>query len=73
MPTFLRSSLSILLAALITALPLFAFQSPLSDESIREAYFLGQRHYAGVADYGGFGSVSLAVYSRPFLNSSARR
>jgi len=26
------------------AQPLFAFQSPLSDESVREAYFLGQRH-----------------------------
>ncbi len=22
----------------------FAFQSPLSDEAVREAYFLGQRH-----------------------------
>jgi hypothetical protein len=26
------------------AQPIFAFQSPLSEESVREAYFLGQRH-----------------------------
>ncbi|HME10776.1 MAG TPA: hypothetical protein VKG25_27215 [Bryobacteraceae bacterium] len=31
--------------------PLFAFDSPLSDEAVRDAYFLGQRHdgsYAGI-------------------------
>ena len=28
----------------LVAQPVLAFQSPLSDESIREAYFLGQRH-----------------------------
>jgi len=33
-----------LAAALIFAAPTFSFQSPLSEESIREAYFLGQRH-----------------------------
>lgn len=31
-------------AALVLATPSFAFQSPLSEESVREAYFLGQRH-----------------------------
>lgn len=31
-------------AALLFAQAAFAFQSPLSDESVREAYFLGQRH-----------------------------
>ena len=30
--------------ALLLASPSLAFQSPLSEESIREAYFLGQRH-----------------------------
>ena len=40
----IRSTLSILLAALLVCTPTFAFQSPLSDESIREAYFLGQRN-----------------------------
>jgi len=39
-----RSFLSILLAAVLAAPPSFAFSSPLSDEAVREAYFLGQRH-----------------------------
>lgn len=38
------SVLSILIAATLLAPPIRAFQSPLSDESVREAYFLGQRH-----------------------------
>jgi len=33
----------LLLSALLTSPALFAFNSPLSDEAIREAYFLGQR------------------------------
>jgi hypothetical protein len=44
MPRSLRSSLSVLLALLMASFPLFAFDTPLSDESVREAYFLGQRH-----------------------------
>jgi hypothetical protein len=43
MPTQLRSVLAFFLAALLVGGPSFAFQSPLSEESIREAYFLGQR------------------------------
>jgi hypothetical protein len=41
-----RSFVSIIVAILLLASPSlsFAFQSPLSEESIREAYFLGQRH-----------------------------
>lgn len=35
---------SIVIAAALLAQPILAFQSPLSDESVREAYFLGQRH-----------------------------
>jgi hypothetical protein len=57
MPTFLRSSLCILLAALVAAPSAFAFQSPLSDESIREAYFLGQRHDGSFAN-------SLSFYAK---------
>jgi hypothetical protein len=41
-----RSLLSIAMAALLVSPASFAFQSPLSEESIREAYFLGQRHDA---------------------------
>src|SRR5258708_16064559 len=33
-----------LLMVLCVSLPASPFYSPLSDESIREAYFLGQRH-----------------------------
>ena len=44
MTSIQRRCLSILTAALLVAAPTLAFQSPLSDESIREAYFLGQRN-----------------------------
>ena len=37
------SGLSILIAAALLAQPILAFQTPLSNESVREAYFLGQR------------------------------
>jgi hypothetical protein len=39
-----RSGFAIIAALVMLASPIFAFQSPLSDESVREAYFLGQRH-----------------------------
>ena len=39
-----RSLLSIGMAALLASPASFGFQSPLSDQSVREAYFLGQRH-----------------------------
>src|SRR6267378_416457 len=39
-----RPLLATFLAALLVVMPTAAFQSPLSDESIRDGYFLGQRH-----------------------------
>src|SRR5215475_5160327 len=36
--------LALLLAALLAASPCLAFDTPLSEQAIREAYFLGQRH-----------------------------
>lgn len=51
MPTFLRSSISILLVALMISSPVFAFDTPLSDTAIREAYFLGQRHDDSLARF----------------------
>jgi hypothetical protein len=39
-----RSLFAIIAALVMLEQPIFAFQSPLSDESVREAYFLGQRH-----------------------------
>ncbi|SRR6266705_2870332 len=43
MPSASRSSLALLSAAVFLSTPAFAFQSPLSDQAVREAYFLGQR------------------------------
>jgi hypothetical protein len=43
--------LASLLIALCVALPASPFQTPLSDESVREAYFLGQRHDGSVARF----------------------
>jgi hypothetical protein len=44
MPTRARSFAAFLLAALLASPASFAFNSPLSNEAVREAYFLGQRH-----------------------------
>ncbi len=44
MPSPVRSCLAIFAVALLLVPTAFAFRFPLSDESIREAYFLGQRH-----------------------------
>lgn len=44
MPTPSRAVIATSLAILLTSPGSFAFSSPLSDEAIREAYFLGQRH-----------------------------
>ena len=47
-----RSLLSIAMAALLVSPASLGFQSPLSDEGVREAYFLGQRHDASfLTDY----------------------
>ena len=43
MPKSWRVLPALLLSTLLTSPVLFAFSSPLSDEAIREAYFLGQR------------------------------
>src|SRR5262249_45519368 len=43
MPSIWRSGLASAAAALIAASPLFAFDTPLSEQAVREAYFLGQR------------------------------
>ena len=44
MASSFRSYLAVLTSCVFLALPAFAFQSPLSDQAVREAYFLGQRH-----------------------------
>lgn len=49
MPLSLRPCLSILAEALLLSPATFAFDSPLSDQAVREAYFLGQRHDESMA------------------------
>jgi hypothetical protein len=38
-----RACLAVLTSAVLVTPPLLAFETPLSDEAVREAYFLGQR------------------------------
>jgi len=74
--------LRILLAALLVfqSQPVFAFQSPLSEEAVREAYFLGQRHdesvsraidkyvqYFPIPDYGPH--ITSVTYLTPFAQT----
>jgi hypothetical protein len=46
-----RCFASLAISALLLCQPLFAFQTPLSDTAVREAYFLGQRHDRSVSDF----------------------
>lgn len=46
-----RTCVALLTATVFLAQPLFAFQSPLSDEAVRDAYFLGQRHDEAAAAF----------------------
>ena len=46
----LSSVSCILSAVLLLPAPSFAFETPLSDEAVREAYFLGQRHEQDLTD-----------------------
>src|ERR1700739_1795253 len=47
-PVF-RHFLALFTAAMLLSAPALAFQSPLSDEAVRAAYFLGQRHDESMA------------------------
>lgn len=51
MPNSFRCFLALLLSVLLVSPALFAFSSPLSDEAIREAYFLGQRRDESTARF----------------------
>jgi hypothetical protein len=50
-PSFFRSCLSVLTAALLLSPSSFAFDTPLSDQAVREAYFLGQRRDETMATF----------------------
>jgi hypothetical protein len=43
MPSFFRAGFAILTGALFVLPPSYAFNTPLSEQAVREAYFLGQR------------------------------
>ncbi len=49
MASSFRPFLALLTAALLLSAPSSAFNTPLSDEAVREAYFLGQRHDESMA------------------------
>jgi hypothetical protein len=49
--TPVRPIAAVLIAAMLLAPSSFAFDSPLSDQAVREAYFLGQRHDGSLASY----------------------
>jgi hypothetical protein len=51
MPLSTRQFVALALATLLISPRLFAFSSPLSDEAIREAYFLGQRRDESTARF----------------------
>jgi hypothetical protein len=49
MPSFSRICLASLTAAFLLCTPVIAFNTPLSDQAVREAYFLGQRRDESMA------------------------
>jgi hypothetical protein len=51
MPSSFRRCQALLTVALLLSPPVFAFDTPLSDQAIREAYFLGQRRDESMADF----------------------
>jgi len=51
MPSSYRPRLSLLAGALLLSPSFFAFDSPLSDQAVREAYFLGQRRDEKTAEF----------------------
>ena len=71
---------SLLVTSLLCAQPLLALQTPLSEEAVREAYFLGQRHdesviralekytqYFPIPDYGP--QIASVTYLTPFAQA----
>jgi hypothetical protein len=50
-PTLLRSISCLLTISLVLVLPCAAFDTPLSDTAVRQAYFMGQRHDESLARF----------------------
>lgn len=64
-----RSCLSIFIAALLFMPPAFALDTPLSDQAIRQAYFLGQRHDASADSLGQYSKQLPVPKSGPHISS----
>lgn len=65
-----RVGVPLAMSALRLCQPLFAFQAPLSDTAVREAYFLGQRHDESVSDFFAKYAKSLpAPRSGPYISA----
>src|ERR1700685_4229484 len=70
LPSRFRRSLSFFAVALLLAPSTFAMNSPLSDEAIREAYFLGQRRDASMALFlAKYQKVLRAPETGPYISS----
>lgn len=50
-PSALRSFLALLTGIFLLVPPSFGFETPLSEQAVREAYFLGQRHDESMASF----------------------
>src|SRR5947208_16100634 len=51
MPPAFRAFLALLTSALLLSTPALPFDTPLSDQAVREAYFLGQRTDQKIVDF----------------------
>lgn len=51
MPPAVKSSLALLTSALLLCAPALAYDTPLSEQAVREAYFLGQRRDESMAAF----------------------
>src|SRR5579864_5737360 len=64
-----RTSLALVVTSLLVCLPAPAFQSPLSDEDIRDAYFLGQRNNESTANlFGSYLRILAPPKSGPYIS-----
>jgi hypothetical protein len=70
MAVVFRCSVALATSALLLCQPLFAFQTPLSDTAVREAYFLGQRHDQSVSDFfAKYAKTLLAPQYGPYIST----
>ncbi len=70
MPCCIRYLVALSLVATLSAPPSFAYQAVLSDQAVREAYFLGQRHDESLSQFlDKYAQHLLAPKSGPYISS----